>query len=230
MTWLPGKQVHPRRLEQSREELGPRAPALPLPQLGSGLSCALGTMSRDHCLVCGWGKEGDVARDTALASHFLGVDVSSLLQGPHLGPQGLPPRPLPRVRPSLGPSDCRDDISCPPNPQADFRVSHLRTEVLLGPQNPFPALLSLQVWSKGGVDVLMQGFGVPGLVCRVEGLPPFSSSPLLFLGEGKRRSHKTQSSEKMGSPGRTWRPPAAPDHIPMRQEPGPRAQDTGQAQ
>lgn len=56
------------------------------------------------------------------------------------------------------------------------------------------------------------------------------SHPLLFLGEGKRKSHKTQSSERVGSPGRIWRPPPAPDQMHMRQEPGPRAQDKGQAQ
>lgn len=48
--------------------MGLGALASPLPQRGSGLSFVLGTMSHHHRLVCGWGKEGDAARDLTLTS------------------------------------------------------------------------------------------------------------------------------------------------------------------
>lgn len=67
MTWLPGRQVHSRRLKQSREEMGPGALAPALPQKGSGLSFVLGTMNHHHCLVRGCGKEGKAAGDTSLS-------------------------------------------------------------------------------------------------------------------------------------------------------------------
>lgn len=41
--------------------MGLVAPASPLLQDRSGLSFALGALSHDHCLVCGWGKEGEMA-------------------------------------------------------------------------------------------------------------------------------------------------------------------------
>lgn len=53
--------------------MGLVASALPQPQDRSGLSFALGAFSHDHCLECGWGKEGDMAGGTSLSLPGPGV-------------------------------------------------------------------------------------------------------------------------------------------------------------
>lgn len=87
--WLPGRQVHSRRRKRRRDAMGLGALALPLPQRGSGLSFVLGTMSHHHCLVCGWGKEGDAARDASLSLPGAGGEPPSRGAAP-LSVQGLP--------------------------------------------------------------------------------------------------------------------------------------------
>lgn len=86
-------------------------------------------MSHDHCLVHGWGKEGEGAGGTSLSL-------------PGTGGECL----------SAGAADNAEVtfLVLPPShsPWSVFRASHLVTEAPRGPQNPFPAPPSSRVWLK----------------------------------------------------------------------------------
>lgn len=90
MTRLPGRQVHSRRLKQSREEMQLGALVPIPPQKGRGLSFVLDTMNHDRSLVCGWSKKGNAAGDTSLSLPGTGSSWEEL-------PTSALRDPLPRV-------------------------------------------------------------------------------------------------------------------------------------